>query len=73
MYLQQDNKKAVANLRKYIQYGYNIDLYFNLSSLEYDLGNYNNVIDLNKEIIKNNPQVEAYLNIAYAYGKLSNI
>ncbi|MCB9227208.1 MAG: hypothetical protein H6578_08605 [Chitinophagales bacterium] len=76
LYLQQGNKiKAVTNIKKYIEYaGYNIDLYFNLSSLEYDLGNYNNVIDLNKEIIKNNPQVpEAYLNIAYAYGKLSNI
>lgn len=76
LYLQEGNKvKTVANLRKYLQYnGYNIDLYFNLSSLEYWLGNYENVINLNKEVILNNPQVpEAYLNIAYAYGQLGEI
>lgn len=76
LYLQQGNKsETINNLRKYLQYaGYNVDLYFNLSSLEYEVGNYEEVITINKEIIQNNPQIpEAYLNIAYAYGKLSNI
>lgn len=75
LYLQQNNLlKAEFNLQKYLNYaGVNLDLYFELSSINYQLGNYRKVISLNNIIIQNNPQIpEAYLNIAYAYGMLSN-